>query len=96
MSGRHTTDPATGGCCSPSRGEAGIDRPDAAPAGLPGPAMAHRRDASVSVDAGAFLMGTDDLRGYARDGEGPVHEVELAEFLLDVHTVTNDRFGGFV
>ena len=41
-------------------------------------------------------MGTDDPRGYADDGEGPVHEVEVPGFLLEVHPVTNDRFGAFV
>ena len=50
----------------------------------------------MSVNAGTFLMGTDDPRGYAEDGEGPVHEVELAPFLLNVHTVTNRRFRAFV
>ena len=48
-----------------------------------------RRGAAASVKAGSFLMGTDDPQGYAEDGEGPVHEVELAPFLLDIHTVTN-------
>jgi formylglycine-generating enzyme len=40
-------------------------------------------------------MGTDDPRGYAEDGEGPAHVVELAPFLLEVHTVTNDGFSAF-
>jgi sulfatase modifying factor 1 len=41
-------------------------------------------------------MGSDDPRGYALDGEGPAHEVELAPFLLEIHAVTNDRFAEFV
>ena len=41
-------------------------------------------------------MGTNDPRGYPRDGEGPVHEVDLPGFRLEVHTVTNDRFDAFV
>ena len=41
-------------------------------------------------------MGTDDPRGYPADGEGPVHEVEVPAFLLEVHTVTNDRYATFV
>lgn len=40
-------------------------------------------------------MGTDDP-GYPPDGEGPVHEVELAAFLIGRHAVTNDLFGRFV
>ncbi|MCB0962409.1 MAG: formylglycine-generating enzyme family protein [Acidimicrobiales bacterium] len=41
-------------------------------------------------------MGTDDPRGYAADGEGPVHEVELDAFAIGVHAVTNDEFAAFV
>ncbi|MCB0970494.1 MAG: formylglycine-generating enzyme family protein [Acidimicrobiales bacterium] len=40
-------------------------------------------------------MGTDDPRGYAADGEGPVHEVELDAFAIGVHAVTNDEFAAF-
>lgn len=50
----------------------------------------------ASVPAGAFAMGTGDPRGYADDGEGPVHEVELPEFLIGVHAVTNEEFAAFV
>lgn len=48
------------------------------------------------VPAGTFAMGTDDPRGYAADGEGPVHEVELDAFAISVHAVTNDEFAAFV
>jgi formylglycine-generating enzyme required for sulfatase activity len=41
-------------------------------------------------------MGTDDERGYPADGEGPVHEVELAAYGIGAHTVTNDEFAVFV
>ena len=41
-------------------------------------------------------MGTDDPRGYPADGEGPAHEVAVPGFVLEVHTVTNDRFAAFV
>ncbi len=50
----------------------------------------------AAIPAGSFLMGTDDPRGYASDGEGPVHEVELSAFRVGVHTVTNDQFAAFV
>ena len=40
-------------------------------------------------------MGTEDPRGYPADGEGPVHEVDVPAFLLEVHTVTNDRYAAF-
>jgi formylglycine-generating enzyme required for sulfatase activity len=41
-------------------------------------------------------MGTDDPRGYADDGEGPPHPVELETFGIGVHAVTNADFGAFV
>ncbi len=47
------------------------------------------------VPPGAFLMGTDDPRGYPADGEGPVHHVELDGYRLGTHAVTNDEFGAF-
>jgi len=97
--GQHASDPTTGPCCGPARGERGVHAPDAEAPGRVSaaqPRAADRRGATAAVDAGAFLMGTDDPRGYAQDGEGPAHEVELAPFLLEVHTVTNERFRDFV
>jgi len=41
-------------------------------------------------------MGTDDPKGYPADGEGPVHEVEVKDFEIGTHTVTNREFAGFV
>ena len=49
----------------------------------------------AQVPAGVFTMGTDDPRGYAADGEGPAHEVELASYDIAVHAVTNDDFARF-
>jgi formylglycine-generating enzyme required for sulfatase activity len=40
-------------------------------------------------------MGTDDRRGYAADGEGPPHPVELAAYRMSAHTVTNAEFAEF-
>jgi sulfatase modifying factor 1 len=52
--------------------------------------------ATASIPAGSFVMGTDDPRGYASDGESPAHEVELGGYRIGVHTVTNDQFAEFV
>jgi formylglycine-generating enzyme required for sulfatase activity len=41
-------------------------------------------------------MGTADPWTYADDGEGPVHEVSLAPFLIDPTAVTNAQFAAFV
>lgn len=49
-----------------------------------------------AVPEGAFTMGTDDLRGYAEDGEGPAHEVWLPAYTLAATTVTNAEFARFV
>jgi sulfatase modifying factor 1 len=41
-------------------------------------------------------MGTDDHEGFPADGEGPIRDVELAPFLIDRCTVSNDDFDRFV
>lgn len=41
-------------------------------------------------------MGHDLDEGYPEDGEGPAHQVELSPFAMDVTTVTNEMFAGFV
>ena len=41
-------------------------------------------------------MGTDGTYGYADDGEGPAHEVDLAPFSVGRYTVTNTEFAAFV
>lgn len=50
----------------------------------------------ATIPAGTFAMGTDDPRGYAADGEGPPHLVELAAYVMGTHTVTNSEFATFV
>jgi len=41
-------------------------------------------------------MGTDESYGYAQDGEGPAHEVELPPFAISRRAVTNADFRAFV
>ncbi len=48
------------------------------------------------IPAGTFLMGTDGDYGFAADGEGPIHAVELAAFHIDATCVTNEQFNAFV
>ena len=50
----------------------------------------------VKLDGGAFLMGTDYAQGFPKDGEGPIREVTLDPFFVDVHPVTNEQFQEFV
>jgi formylglycine-generating enzyme len=80
-------------CCSPDR-----DRGVPAGAVTPVRSVVARGTAPdlVTIPAGSFTMGTDDPRGYAADGEGPPHEVELAAYRIGVHAVTNSDFAAFV
>ena len=41
-------------------------------------------------------MGDESPWAYPGDGEGPVHEVELAAFRIDRYAVTNEQFSRFV
>ncbi|WP_308467148.1 formylglycine-generating enzyme family protein [Rathayibacter soli] len=54
--------------------------------------LATAADRVVTVPGGMFLMGSESF--YA--DEGPVHEVTVASFELDVHPVTNAQFARFV
>jgi len=53
-------------------------------------------DRMVRLDGGSFLMGTDSDDGFPADGEGPVREVDLDPFYIDIHPVTNREFREFV
>jgi formylglycine-generating enzyme required for sulfatase activity len=41
-------------------------------------------------------MGDDSVWAYSDDGEGPVHEVEVRQLLVDAYAVSNARFAEFV
>ncbi len=45
---------------------------------------------------GTFMMGTDATIGFPADGEGPVREVTLSPFFMDIYPVTKRRFMEFV
>ena len=53
-------------------------------------------DEMKRIAGGEFLMGTDGDYGFAADGEGPAHVIELNPFHIDVTTVTNEQFNNFV
>ena len=98
--------PEVRACCSPSR-EAGPG-PGAglrtgpgfgagsASAGIAPDFRAGGTEGMARLPGGTFLMGTEDAEGFRSDGEGPVREVRLAPFRIDVHAVTNERFAAFV
>jgi len=74
---------------SPREGGAVRTVPEGAP-------LAPPADGAVRLRGGAFLMGTDDVQGFAADGEGPVREVSLSPFRIALHEVSNARFAEFV
>ena len=50
----------------------------------------------MKLDGGQFLMGTDSDESFPQDGEGPIREVTLDPFFIDIYPVTNLKFGHFV
>jgi sulfatase modifying factor 1 len=67
---------------------------------MPGRGFAHAGVAlggdHVDLPGGTFVMGTGGMYGYADDGEGPAHEVDLAPFSIGRDAVTNAEFAAFV
>jgi formylglycine-generating enzyme required for sulfatase activity len=83
-------------CCAPRREDGGEDVPRSdVTVGLNASRVVADGRVLATIQAGAFEMGTDDARGYAADGEGPVHTVELESYQMGVTTVTNDEFAVF-
>lgn len=83
-------------CCSPGRPPGASSEAERAASALPQVTASPPDLALATIPAGHFVMGTDDPRGYAADGEGPPHTVELDAFRIGVHTVTNHDFDVFV
>jgi formylglycine-generating enzyme required for sulfatase activity len=50
----------------------------------------------IALPGGCFRMGTDDVDGYAEDGEGPSRKVRVGAFEIAATTVTNAQFRDFV
>ena len=76
-------------CCSPS-GESVSPRTQQPIVGASG------RDVElVELPGGEFWMGAPPGDGYADDGEGPVHLVQLGAFSIAPTTVTNADYAAF-
>jgi len=60
------------------------------------PAPGRYQGPMLAIPGGTFRMGEESPAAYPADGEGPVHEVELAPYTLAAHAVTNDDFAAFV
>ncbi|MFD9601529.1 formylglycine-generating enzyme family protein [Streptomyces sp. NPDC059970] len=76
-------------CCMPP----GAGAAQATP--LAPPARRGSAEGMARIPGGPFLMGGQDTHTLHADGEGPVREVRLAPFLIDIHAVTNDAFRAF-
>ena len=50
----------------------------------------------VELPGGTFRMGTEISAGFPADGEGPIREVTVDPFFIDIYPVTNRRFREFV
>ena len=89
------------GCCTPDSASIGNGAPPAAAAG---PRPGARASVGGAHDDGrpmyelaavTFLMGTAAGDGFPADGEGPVREVSLSGFAIDLCAVSNDDFAAF-
>lgn len=82
-------------CCVPQREARGGTT---APRGCcppPAPAIGANTKGMQRLEGGPFLMGSENGT-YPADGEGPVREVTLSPFYIDVCAVTNRQFEKFV
>jgi len=85
-------------CCTPERDDEGRGN---APASSrhehvgSSPASNGNTRGMRKLDGGVFLMGNDNGT-YPEDGEGPVREVTLNPFYIDITPVTNKQFQKFV
>jgi sulfatase modifying factor 1 len=53
-------------------------------------------DGLVRIEAGSFLMGSNDPASFFADGEGPVRSVHVSAFLIDRYCASNRQFARFV
>lgn len=87
----HESTPDTPACCAPSAGrdETSTRHERRAANGAVGAAMAR-------IPAGTFTMGNLAADANLFDGEGPLRQVSISAFLLDVTAVPNEQFRRFV
>lgn len=89
---------------------AGVVHPCCAPTKVRATLLAESRSASAGrvransgttenmtkLEGGLFLMGTDIDEGFPADGEGPIREITLDPYYIDMYPVTNAQFVDFV
>jgi sulfatase modifying factor 1 len=84
----------SGPCCAPGRGGESPGRRERAGTGPVIPAST--RETLVQIPAGRYRVGDESKLSYPLDGEGPVHDIELATFRIDRYAVSNQQFAEFV
>lgn len=83
-------------CCVPAGPRSTAGAGDDTAAGLPAPGPRGTDPTELApIPAGRAALGDHFGDGYAGDGEGPVHEVEVSAFRLGTTTVTNRAFAAF-
>lgn len=82
-------------CCAPALDIAGNTPGEAASTATLTRSKAATTDGMVLIPAGSFRMGGDDPCGIVEDGEGPVREVWLSDYLIDATVVSNAAFAAF-
>jgi formylglycine-generating enzyme required for sulfatase activity len=83
-------------CCTPQRGEGHATAQSCGGCAPPSTKATPTNTRGMKLlDGGAFLMGSE-TGTYPADGEGPVREVTLNPFYMDVCAVTNRQFEKFI
>lgn len=77
-------------CCAPARSA------DERVAAMPGFGSGGSPAGMVGLPGGTFLMGSEDRDARVDDGEGPLREVQVDAFHIDVTAVSNAQFSAFV
>jgi formylglycine-generating enzyme len=95
MAGRTTGEVGVSGACCGPVGPVGPQPARPLPAPPPREHHAVVRG-MVRIPAGGFWMGSEDRDTFPGDGEGPVREVHVSDFLIDAKAVTNAQFATFV
>jgi sulfatase modifying factor 1 len=83
-------------CCVPSKGRAVLLERSRTASATRIRANSGSTENAVKLEGGTFLMGTDSDEGFPLDGEGPIREVTLDPFYIDIYPVTNLQFEEFV
>ncbi len=83
-------------CCAPTRARAVVLAESRSASADRVRTTGGSTEGMVRLDGGMFLMGTDSTEAVPIDGEGPVREVFVDPFYMDIDPVSNARFAEFV